>query len=412
MVIMKISIKKIFFFLFTLLFPLLGFAIGGPVEDSPDLGLFVDFSVPKTSVYFKKKIVNGSLVRGISFRGNQIQRTENKTIYLFIRDEKGNKEALCRFEGGNGVDTFSGPSFPSCYLKSSRIFQDEGRSYGILNILHDGGNYSLFFSSKRDGSDRVSQEVDIGKAYFISDQVMDIDVSLIEKGEKKFYRFNAEVLEDGDPGKELFVNLYNENGNKVEIFSLPFQAGQKVENLDFDLSNLSSRNYIGKIEVENNGRLETIQTFRPKPVDNSSSNENQNLSTSSSSGSVSDIATMSSLYGGQDTPKEGEGIVPTDCGYNLKKGGRMCTLNDFIRLLRRAISYIFILILPIMAIVTAYVGYILLTKGSNPEKRKEAKERYLALLKGIVLFLAAWLIVKLIVEAIGLRSDFNIFFGS
>lgn len=108
------------------------------------------------------------------------------------------------------------------------------------------------------------------------------------------------------------------------------------------------------------------------------------------------------------------GVVPTNCGYNLGRGegGRMCGFTDLIVLIQRVIEYIFILVLPIMAIVIAYAGYLYLTSGGNSGKRTKAKEAITKSLIGIVVIMSAWLIVKTIVTSLGVDSGIvNLYLG-
>jgi hypothetical protein len=104
------------------------------------------------------------------------------------------------------------------------------------------------------------------------------------------------------------------------------------------------------------------------------------------------------------------GIVP-DCGYNIRTQanetgtGRMCGISDLIILIQRVIEYIFILILPIAAIVFAYVGFLFLTSGGNTDKKTKAKKAMTNLVIGIVLVLAAWLIVQTVLTALGVDTS-------
>lgn len=106
----------------------------------------------------------------------------------------------------------------------------------------------------------------------------------------------------------------------------------------------------------------------------------------------------------------GVGFVSKDCGYNLLKGGRMCGLSDLLLLINRIIDYIFVLILPIASIVFVYVGYLYITSGGDPGKRSKAKSAMIKLVTGIVMIMAAWLIVRTILVSLGVGEEFLIFF--
>jgi len=101
--------------------------------------------------------------------------------------------------------------------------------------------------------------------------------------------------------------------------------------------------------------------------------------------------------------------VPTDCGrYVTDESGtrnRTCGFSDFVNLIQRVIEYIIILVLPILAIIIAYTGYLFLTSGGNPSKRTAAKNAVTNALIGVVVILAAWLIVRTIVMSVGATSE-------
>lgn len=115
-----------------------------------------------------------------------------------------------------------------------------------------------------------------------------------------------------------------------------------------------------------------------------------------------------------------EGIVGSiDCGYNLgkdengkPKGGRLCGFSDFIILIQRIIEYVFVLVLPIMAIVFAYAGYLLLTSGGSESKRTAAKKAMTSALIGVVVIMSAWLLVKTVLVSLGVPQGADWFFLS
>lgn len=92
------------------------------------------------------------------------------------------------------------------------------------------------------------------------------------------------------------------------------------------------------------------------------------------------------------------GIVPCD-GLNVP-----CDYNQMINLLRRAMNFVFIAIIPIAAIAFTYAGFLLLFQGANPEKRKKARDIFIKVFIGIVVVLAAWLIVRTILVSLGVTQ--------
>jgi hypothetical protein len=108
-----------------------------------------------------------------------------------------------------------------------------------------------------------------------------------------------------------------------------------------------------------------------------------------------------------------KGIVGSiDCGYDIGKDGkgRICGFSDFITLIQRVIEYIFILVLPIMAIVFAYAGYLFLTSGGSETKRTAAKKAMTSALIGVIIIMAAWLLVKTVLVSLGVDEGASWFF--
>ncbi|MFT6829519.1 MAG: hypothetical protein ACJAV6_000349 [Candidatus Paceibacteria bacterium] len=101
------------------------------------------------------------------------------------------------------------------------------------------------------------------------------------------------------------------------------------------------------------------------------------------------------------------GIAVTDCGYDIGKNGngRMCGFSDVILLIARVIEYIFVLIIPIAAIVFAYAGFLYLTSGGDPGKKTAAKKAMTNVIIGIVIVMSAWLVVRTIVVSLGVDPN-------
>lgn len=102
-----------------------------------------------------------------------------------------------------------------------------------------------------------------------------------------------------------------------------------------------------------------------------------------------------------------EGIVPVDCGYTDPVTGKhkLCGFPQLIELIHRAIQYIFVLMLPITAIVFAYAGFLFLTSGGNVDRRNAAKRAMTNVIIGIIIILAAFLVVRTILLALGVDTS-------
>ena len=104
------------------------------------------------------------------------------------------------------------------------------------------------------------------------------------------------------------------------------------------------------------------------------------------------------------------GLIP--CGNVASGTGSttdMCTFTDLVVLAQTVIKFlIFSLAAPIGAIMFAYAGFTYVTNGGNESKIKQAHDIFLYVFWGLVIALAAWLVVNFIlVFFLGTGSAFN-----
>lgn len=99
--------------------------------------------------------------------------------------------------------------------------------------------------------------------------------------------------------------------------------------------------------------------------------------------------------------KVSSGLIP--CG-NVSSGGSIaagqeCEFNDFIILAQNVINFlIFKIASPLAAIMFAYAGFLYLTNGGNESKVKQAHDIFWYVFIGLVVALAAWLVVNFILN--------------
>lgn len=89
-----------------------------------------------------------------------------------------------------------------------------------------------------------------------------------------------------------------------------------------------------------------------------------------------------------------EPIVPT-CGDTG------CHFYDLVALINNLLSFFIWIAVPISILVFAYIGWLYMTSGDNAGKRSDANKMFVALGKGLLLVLAAWLIVSTIMNGLG-----------
>ncbi len=79
-----------------------------------------------------------------------------------------------------------------------------------------------------------------------------------------------------------------------------------------------------------------------------------------------------------------------------------CDFNAFMELINNLIKYVIILAIPLAAISFAYAGFLLVTAGGESAHAfGEAKGIFTNTLVGLVIILAAWLIIKTILSILG-----------
>jgi len=85
-----------------------------------------------------------------------------------------------------------------------------------------------------------------------------------------------------------------------------------------------------------------------------------------------------------------------------------CEFNDFIDGIKNIIDFLLMITGSIAALVFAYSVFLVLTAGSNEGQVTKAKEMSWSVVKGFALMISAWLLVKLVLTALGVTGAFNL----
>ena len=100
----------------------------------------------------------------------------------------------------------------------------------------------------------------------------------------------------------------------------------------------------------------------------------------------------------QETPPSEPGLVA--CKEN-------CDFNDFMVLVDTVIKFIlYKMAIPIAAIMFAYAGFELVSSGGSTEKRGVAKNVFTNTIIGLIVAVAAFLIIKTILSILGYEGAF------
>ncbi len=84
-----------------------------------------------------------------------------------------------------------------------------------------------------------------------------------------------------------------------------------------------------------------------------------------------------------------------------------CGLQDFFNLLGRVFNFFIYLAVPLATLAIGYAGFLYLTSGTNEGNRSKAKEIIRNAIIGLVIALAAFVIVKSLLALLGADSTFT-----
>lgn len=115
---------------------------------------------------------------------------------------------------------------------------------------------------------------------------------------------------------------------------------------------------------------------------------------------------VSGFFGALPQSAHAAGLVP--CGGYTEAGEAEpeCNFSTFMQMLNGLISWLlFTLAMPLAALMFAYAGFLYLTSSVNPEQREKAKKLISNIIWGLVIALAAWLIVHTILTSLGVDEE-------
>ena len=96
--------------------------------------------------------------------------------------------------------------------------------------------------------------------------------------------------------------------------------------------------------------------------------------------------------------------ITYDCANETGRAPGDCNFQDLVRATKRVVDFGVVFTLEFSVIVIAYAGFKYMISGDNPGERKKANEMLRKVAIGIGFILAAWLIVTLILNALGVNS--------
>lgn len=296
--------------------------------------------------------------------------------------------------------------------------------YSLENITIPIDSINIYLSST-DGSYVNTKPIDV-KSMFGGVESVTFD------GLQNGLLYNAEAqikLTSGQVITKSMEFLYG-NNNTVKISSISPMSGNVG-----DMVTISGDNFIGVNDIKF-GTISTITTTNSKneitaKVPVGATNSQITVTTLKyGSATSSDVFIVNSSLGtpvdttavtttssstSSDTSSSKivwHGLVPecsrTGDKINTVTGNysHPCDFNVLIGLINRLISFILVdLALPLFALILIYVAWLFLSAGGSSENVTKAKKIFFNVIIGYIIALAAWLIVKTILSAMGFTGD-------
>jgi hypothetical protein len=98
-------------------------------------------------------------------------------------------------------------------------------------------------------------------------------------------------------------------------------------------------------------------------------------------------------------------VEPPSSGLVPCKDGDKCNFGQLMLLIDNVIKFVlFKMAVPIAAIMFAYAGFELVASGGSTEKRGIAKKVFTNTALGLIIAVAAWLIVKTVLSILGYKD--------
>ncbi|MEI7810280.1 MAG: hypothetical protein WCI41_01845 [bacterium] len=85
-----------------------------------------------------------------------------------------------------------------------------------------------------------------------------------------------------------------------------------------------------------------------------------------------------------------------------KQVSNPCGFDDLLIMINKVIHYVlFVLVVPISAILFAYAGFMIVSSAGNVEKKKKAMSVFWNVGLGLIIAVASWLIISTLLSIIG-----------
>ncbi|MBY0376448.1 hypothetical protein K2P96_00535 [Patescibacteria group bacterium] len=106
------------------------------------------------------------------------------------------------------------------------------------------------------------------------------------------------------------------------------------------------------------------------------------------------------------TPATDNGVINGLVPCNTSKNPGTCDIKSFMTLINTVIQFIlFKMVVPIAAIMFAYAGFLMVTSGGSVETWSKAKSIFGNVALGLIIAIAAYLIIRTILSILGFTGS-------
>ncbi len=210
------------------------------------------------------------------------------------------------------------------------------------------------------------------------------------EGEKKVYTVTAFVLNTIPPGMTVNINDITKTSVDFALSGFPYNKEISFDVVNYDSATPTYTDYQTYTIDDNGTGLIQFTGLTPDGHYKYSSSEGPN-------GSFYTFK-EEGLSGGSDSGDGTIGLVT--CG--TKDNPVDCDFDHLMALINRVINFLlFVMAIPIAAIMFAYAGFMLVTSGGESGKRTKAKEIFTNVALGLIFAAAAWLIIHTLLLIVG-----------
>lgn len=108
------------------------------------------------------------------------------------------------------------------------------------------------------------------------------------------------------------------------------------------------------------------------------------------------------------TSSPAPGILPVvlpDCDATLPPSDpRSCNVSKFFQLMNNVMEWLVIIVVPIAGVIIMYGGILIMTAGGTPGNIERGKSAIRSAVIGLVIAFGAWIIMRAILDALGVDS--------